>query len=127
MNDQSITNALLHLRAKTIRDGLSGLDHVNALLVLRGVDPAAQHVKRKIPQDSCAQREVKAMVLAVLKDGPKRSREVGDYFMARKPGIPRDMAMKRVYRAIYKMRDRGLVVTDGRVWRLTKWSDRRTF
>jgi hypothetical protein len=118
MLDKTITSALLNLRASIIREGRDGLDHVEALLVARGVNPAAQHVRRKIPLDSCAQREVKAMVLAVLKDGPKRSRDVGDYFMMRKPGILRDRAMKRVYRAIYKMRDRGLLVTDGLVWRL---------
>jgi hypothetical protein len=118
MNDQSITNALLHLRAQIIREGQGGLDHVNALLVARGVDPAAQHVRRKIPQDSCAQREVKALVLQALRGGPKRPSEIGAHFMACKPDIAPDKAMLRVYRAIYKMRDRGAVVRDGGVWRL---------
>jgi hypothetical protein len=45
---------------------------------------------------------------------------VGDYFMMRKPGIPRDRAMKRVYRAFDKMRVTGLVVREGLGWRLAQ-------
>jgi hypothetical protein len=120
MLDKTITNALLHLRAQIIRENQDGLDHVNALLVTRGVDPAAQHVRRKIPQDSCAQREVKALVLQALRDGPKRPSEIGAHFMACKPEIAPDRAMLRVYRAIYKMRDRGVVVRDGGAWLLAR-------
>lgn len=117
MLEKTITSALLNLRATIIRDGLNGLEHVNALLVARGVDPASQHVRRKIPSDSCAQREVKALVLQALRDGPKLPCEIGAHFMACKPDIASDRAMMRVYRAIYKMRDRGVVVKDGGVWR----------
>lgn len=120
MLDKTITNALLHLRGRIIREGQDGLDNVNALLVARGIDPAAQHVRRKIPHDSCAQREVKALVLQALREGPKTPAQIGAHFMACKPDIAPDRAMLRVYRAIYKMRDRGVVVSDGRAWQLAQ-------
>ena len=120
MLDQTITNALLDLRARTIRDGSEGLAHVVALLILRGVDLATQHVRRKIPQDSCAQSEVKLFILAALRDGPKTPAQIGAHFMAAKPWIAPNRAMIRVYRAIYKARDKGVVRRDGRVWRLAQ-------
>lgn len=86
----------------------------------RGIDPASQHVPRKIPCDSCKQREVKLLVLEALRAGPKRPAEIGAHFMACKPEIAPDRAMIRVYRAIYKMRDGGVVVADAGVWRLAQ-------
>ncbi|GGH60723.1 hypothetical protein GVY41_17250 [Frigidibacter albus] len=120
MLDKTINNALLALRAQIIRENLDGLDHVNALLIQRGIDPAAQHVRRKIPADSCKQREVKMIVLEALRGGAKRPAEIGAHFMACKPGVAPDRAMPRVYRAIYKMRDGGAVVKDGGAWRLSR-------
>ena len=120
MLDKSITSALLALRAQIIRGNLDGLDHVEALLVQRGIDPAAHHVPRPIPRDSCKLREVKLIIIAALRDGPKRPAEIGVYFMACKPEITPDRAMIRVYRAIYKLRDSGGIVSDGGVWRLAQ-------
>lgn len=118
MLDKTITNALLALRAKTIRDGLGGIEHINALLIARGIDPTQQHVRRKIPSDSCKQRELKMIVLGAVRTGPKRTPEICQHLMACKPGMSRESAMKRVYRAIYRMRDRGVLVQDGLAWRL---------
>lgn len=120
MLDKTITNALLALRAEIIREDLDGLAHVDAILIARGVNPALQHVRRKIPRDSCKQREVKRLVLEALRTGPKRPAEIGAHFMARKPEIAPDRAMIRVYRAIYKMRDQGVVGKDGLAWRLAQ-------
>jgi hypothetical protein len=52
MLDKTVTSALLHLRAQIIRDRLDGLDHVNALLVQRGVDPATHLVRAKRKPDA---------------------------------------------------------------------------
>jgi hypothetical protein len=120
MLDKTINSALLALRAQIIRGNLDGLDHVEALLVQRGIDPAAHHVPRPIPRDSCKLREVKLIIIAALRDGPKRPAEIGVYFMACKPEIEPDRAMIRVYRAIYKLRDSGGIVSDGGVWRLAQ-------
>jgi hypothetical protein len=118
MIEKTITSALVNLRAHIIRDGIDGLDHVNALLVMRGIDPGKLRVGRKMPADSCRQSEVRMIVIQVLRGGPKRPCEIGAHFMACKPSIAPDRAMVRVYRGIYKMRDRGVVVRDGGAWRL---------
>jgi hypothetical protein len=118
MIEKTITSALVNLRAHIIRNGLDGLDHVNALLMMRGIDPARLRVGRKMPADSCRQSEVRKIVTQALREGPKRPCEIGAHFMACKPDIGADRAMLRVYRAIYKMRNRGLVVRGGGLWRL---------
>jgi len=120
MQDKSIDNALLALRASIIRDSLDGLVHVEALLAIRGVDYASQHVPRKIPADSCKHREVKLMVLEALRSGPKTPAQIGTDFMARKPEIAPDRAMIRVYRAIYKLRDSGALEGVGGLWKLAR-------
>lgn len=120
MLDKSIDSAPLELRRRIIRGNLDGLDHVEALLVQRGLDPAAHHVPRPMPRDRCKLREVKLIILEALRDGPKRPAEIGAVFMTRKPHIAPDRAMIRVYRAIYKLRDSGGILSDGGVWRLAR-------
>ena len=39
--------SLYYLRSQIIREGLDGLEHVDALLRLRGLDPEAVHVPAK--------------------------------------------------------------------------------
>ena len=116
MQNRTIDSALCQLRATIIRDGLDGLVHVEALLVMRGV--ALPHVPRKIPADSCGQGEVKRIVLASLRGGPKTATQIGADFMAARPEIASARAMRRVWRAVYKMRDAGVVRREGLMWGL---------
>jgi len=94
------------------------VDHVNALPVQRGIDPARHHVPRAIPRDSCKSREIEKMILEALRDGPKRPAQIGAVSMARKPHIARVRAMIRVCKAICKLRNIGAVVSDDGAWRL---------
>ena len=116
MLDKTIDSALCQLRATIIREGQDGLSHVEALLSMRGV--VLPHVPRKIPDDSCACGELKLIVLAAIRDGPKTTGEIIAWFMAVKPHVPRALAMQRAYRAIYRMRDGGVVRCEGRLWGL---------
>jgi hypothetical protein len=120
MLDKTITSALLHLRAQIIRDGLGGIEYVNALLVLRGVNPAQHYVRRKIPQDSFEQHKAKLLVLQALRTGPKQPRDMVDAFLAAKPGLERNRVFIRLYRALRKMRDAGVLVSEGGVRRLAQ-------
>lgn len=113
MLDKTITNALCQLRAQIIRGKLDGLEHVEALLLARGVDPAAQHVPQQIAQ----RRDTSRLAMAALRDGPKRSKEVALHVMAA-TGMPERQASAIMYQAVYNLHRRGLVVRDGRVWRL---------
>ena len=115
MLDKTITSALCQLRAQIIRGKLGGLEHVNALLLAQGVDPAAQHVPQKIAQ----RRDTSRLALNALKDGPKRTKEVaGRVVLA--TGMPERQAKAIMYQAIYNLHRRGLVVRDGKVWRLAQ-------
>ena len=116
MLDKTITSALLTLRKQIIREQLDGLEHVNALLSSRGV--RLTKVPRKTPHDRQQQRGVSLMVRTALQSGPQTTCEIGDAIMAARPGLDRKSAMVRVYRAIYKLRDRGMVRREGRVWGL---------
>lgn len=120
MLDKTIISALLNLRKQIIRDGLTGLDHVNALLAARGIDTARLHDPQVWPVGSRGQRGIQLLVLASLRAGPKTPAQIGADFMAAKPGLARERAMIRVYRTIYKLRSKGLVVKIGLTWGLAR-------
>jgi glycerol-3-phosphate dehydrogenase len=121
MLDKTITSALLNLRAQIIRGKLDGLEHVEALLVARGVDPAALHVPQQIAQ----RRDTSRLALNALRDGPKRAKEVAQHVMAA-TGMPERQAKAIMYQAVYNLHRRGLVVKNGRVWGLAPTSHLRT-
>jgi hypothetical protein len=50
MSEGVIIGVLCHIRAEILRDGLDGLEHVEALLRARGVDPETLYVPRKVPK-----------------------------------------------------------------------------
>jgi hypothetical protein len=113
---KSIDAALLALRKQIMRDDLDGLAHVEALLALRQVPLV--HVPRMKPADSCKQREAKAIMLNALRTGPKTAEQLRAAFGAARPEVAPDRVVIRVFQAIYRMRDKGLIVKDGEVWRL---------
>jgi hypothetical protein len=116
MLPKSIDAALLALRAEIVRDGLSGLDHVEALLALRQVPLV--HVPRRKPLDSCGQREAKMIMVDALRGGPRTVAQLREAFAAARPDVAPDRVMIRVFQAVYRMRGKGLIVKDGEVWRL---------
>ena len=111
MLDKTITSALLNLRAQIIRGKLDGLGHVEALLVARGV--CLPTVPRMIAQ----RRDTSRLAMNALRDGPKCAKEVAQHVIAA-TGMPERQAKAIMYQAVYNLHRRGLVVKDGRVWRL---------
>jgi hypothetical protein len=111
MLDKSINSALLALRAQIIRDSLDGLDHVNALLVMRGVP------RPRVPRKFAQRQDTSRLALEALWTGPKRGYEVARY-AAETTGDQLPDQWRRMYQALHNLRRRGLVVKDGRVWRL---------
>ena len=70
MLDKSVDGALLALRKNIIRSKLDRLEHVEALLAMRGVD-----MSRVLPaKKSCVagRGHSRAWILDALRDGPKR-------------------------------------------------------
>ena len=111
MLDKTITNALLHLRVQTIRENLDGLEHVEALLRMRGVDLAKHHVPRKFAQ----RRDTSILALNALRDGPKTGKEVSLHAAAA-TGMTYEEARARLYQALHNLRRKGWVVKDGKMW-----------
>jgi hypothetical protein len=114
MLDKSIDGALLALRKQIIRDKLDGLEHVEALLIMRDVDlPVVRPARR-----TCAagKGQMRFMVITALRDGPMTRRDIVRHVAAQRPEIPADVAYRRVDRVLWKMGKAGLVVRDGRVW-----------
>ncbi|MGR3802149.1 hypothetical protein [Marinibacterium profundimaris] len=113
MQDRSIDGALLALRKQTIREGREGLDHVEALLRLRGVDmPVVREGRRP---DAAKRGEAQRIVLGALRDGPKTLREIAAV-MAERRQLDMPAALQRSGQALDKLRKAGVVVKDGRVW-----------
>ena len=125
MLDKTITSALLNLRAQIIRGKSDGLEHVEALLVARGVDPAAQHVPRKA-NAAFRHSELRQIIFAALREGPQSSRAIADRVQASSLHLTTFRARHKVHRAIWKMKDMGLVAKDGALlYLLAELTDKR--
>lgn len=75
MQGATITNALLALRVQFIGENRNGLEHVEALLRLRRVPlPPVTRAPRK----AFDRRELRREIVALLREGPKPSREIAD-------------------------------------------------
>ena len=118
MLDKTITSALLNLRAQIIRDKLEGLEHVNALLVARGVDPAAHIVRAKRKGDAARRGIMRMMVLNAMRDGPKRYTEIAAIAGLRRPDIALDSMQRRTAQVLVKLQIAGAVTREGRLWGL---------
>ena len=117
MLDKSIDGALLALRKRIIREGGKGLEHVEALLALRGV-PAPRVLPPK-RRDVAKRGETRRVLLGALRSGPRTLAELVDVVQAWKPDVPARLAYGRTAQALYKMQAAGLVGHEGRLWGLT--------
>jgi hypothetical protein len=75
MKDATVTGVLHNLRCAILRDGLDGLEHVDALLRLRGVDPDSLRMYAKRPKHF-GRGKLRCAVLEALRDGPMRGRDI---------------------------------------------------
>ena len=110
MQDKTINSALLALRKNLIRECGEGLDHVEALLAMRGVPmPAVLPAKR---DDVARKGHMARFVVSALKDGPQGVPTLGDRVMAEHPSLTRKAAYNRVYQALLRLERRGMAVRD---------------
>ena len=113
--DETITTSLLYLRAQIVRDGSPGIENVDALLRLRGVDPEGQRVPQKVVR-KFRNGDLRRAVLATLRDGPKTSSQIYDRICPMVPHASRRAVSKRVWTCLKALRERGVVKQEGRVW-----------
>ena len=120
MQDKTINSALLALRKNLIRECGAGLDHVEALLAMRGVPmPAVLPAKRR---DVARKGHMAAMILEALRRGPKPLREIAAHVASKRPEIDERAAYVRTTQALDKLKRKGRVVQDfgpdGCLWRV---------
>ena len=87
---ETIISVLHFIRQEIVRDGLDGLEHVDALLRQRGVDPDALVTPDKRPK-AFRKGELRQMVLEALRDGSQTGAEIARRVQARM----RDLAQAR--------------------------------
>ena len=116
MLDKTIDAALVELRAQIARGGLAGQEHAEALLVARGVP--LRPLSRQLTAHRLPRNYLSRMILGALRGGPMTGPAIAVMVAARTPPITPDEAYSRAYSAVTRLRYAGLVVRDGRVWRL---------
>lgn len=112
MQDKTINNALLAL----YRSG-EAREHVEALMMLRGVDKPQRIHDRPLSRGRC-----KRIVLSLL---PCATSDVANVIQSELDGVSRKSAVHRAYMALCRLRDSGRVVQDfgpdGCFWRVSDY------
>lgn len=120
LREETIVAVLLNIRAQIIRDGLDGLEHVEALLQARGVDPDEQRVPAKYNRRFRRGRFRSAVVRA-LRSGLAYAPEIASTIAA-EHDTPYEAAYARVYSTLNKMRRQGLAAAETGSSGRKKWS-----
>ncbi|TCP40140.1 hypothetical protein [Rhodovulum marinum] len=117
VTETSIRNALLYIRAECLRDGAEGLEHVDALLRLRGHDPEAFGFAEKRPK-AFKKGELRRLIVKALREGPKTGKEIAEAVRSHHGGLTEVQAYRKVYSALDGMKKRGVVIHLSPDWRL---------
>ena len=116
MLDKSIDAALEELRRQIVRGGLEGQEHVEALMIARGI--AMRPMSRQLVAVRLPRNYLRRMILAALRGGPMTGPAIAAMVTERTPQIAPDQVYFRAYSALTRLRYAGLVVRDGKGWRL---------
>ena len=116
IKDDTIISTLHHLRQVAVRDGLSTLPHIDAILLAHGVDPETLQTPRKTPK-AFKRGELHRLVLDVLRSGPQTGRQIAEHINAQRPSLTPAQAYKRVYICLNTLKRHGVVDHEGRVWK----------
>ena len=108
-SNDTFVRVLYRLRAEIIREGQEGLEHVEALLRLRGADPEAQRVPPKAARHF-GRGELRLAILRALRDGPRTGMQIAEAIAA-EHGIASDLAYKRVAPTLWHLRAQGVVTS----------------
>lgn len=112
--DETLVSALHFMRCQIVRDGAEGLDHVDAMLRLRGVDPASLPMPDKRPKHF-ARGKLRIAILEALRQGPMTGADLARRVQGN--GLEYVAAYKRVYQCLNRMLESGIVRKDaGRWW-----------
>ena len=115
MRDATVIGVLHNLRCAILREGQDGLEHVDALLRLRGVDPDGLRMYAKQPKHH-GRSKLRLAVIQALRDGPQRGSEIARRVQGE--GLDYARAYKLTYDCLRHMHGKGLVRREGRLWGL---------
>ena len=105
MKDATVIGVLHNLRCAILREGHDGLEHVDALLRLRGVDPDRLRMYAKHPKHH-GRGKLRIAVIQALRDGPLRGSEIARRVQGE--GLDYARAYRLVYQCLNSMKDKGL-------------------
>lgn len=108
--DEMINSSLHYLRARTICEGLDGLEHIEAIMRIRGLDLEAIHVPRKNKR-RFRNGALRAAVMGVMREGSYTSREIADRLECQRSSVHKCLRTLEAY---------GVVRREGRVCHLTQ-------
>lgn len=114
MQDRTIDNALLALRKEIVRHGRDGLDHVEALLTLRGVE--LPEYTRRLPINGTYKGRMSRKVLGAIEGGHRTPEAITQALQAE--GVSYQLMYQRVYQALLRLERKGKVRREGQWWRL---------
>lgn len=129
LHPETIRQVLYRLRAEIIREGQDGLEHVDALLRLRGADPEARRVPGKQAKQF-GRGKLRLAILRALQDGPRTGPQIAAA-VATERGLTPKQARASVYPSLCRLRDAGAICAPrkgnrGRLlWELEQMSGRR--
>lgn len=115
--EETLVAALHFMRCQIVREGAEGLEHIDALLRLRGVDPVSLPVPQKFPK-TFKRGQLTQAILRELRDGPLRGSELARRLQG---NLAYEDAYKKTYAALHRLKVSGLV-EDGRKQNLRVWS-----
>lgn len=116
IKEDTIINTLHYMRAVTVRKGAEGLEHIDALLRLRGVDPESLPVPQKFPK-TFKRGQLTQAILRELRDGPLRGSELARRLQG---NLAYEDAYKKVYAALHRLKETALVRHDSCMWKLAQ-------
>ena len=112
---ETITRMLANLRAQIIRDGGDGLEHVEALLAMRGHNLGP--VPRKAPPANFRRGKLRVAIFAALRDGSLAGPDIVRC-VAERHGLAYSVVYRSVYAQLHCIKKAGLVETADGLWRV---------
>lgn len=115
ISEATITSALHSLWVRTIREGLLGLEHVDAMLTLRGdnLAPVLPARRYRFRRGGLCRAVVRA-----LQQGPLVLFEIVAAVYAGKAALAERPASNRVANVLARLKRDGAVAHEGQFWRL---------
>lgn len=108
ISEETILSVLLYVRAGMIRENRPGLEHVEALLRVRGINPDEQRVPTKY-QRRFERGQFRAALVRLLRERPRTAPEIAAEIARRHQFMPYEDAYVRTYSTLREMRRQGFV------------------